>query len=91
MLLVALNGAFAFIFLSFAWNTWKRGVVFWRTGWEAIRTESQRENFRRNVESRRVISEATPFLVGGLFWIGAAIVAAGFGFFFGIQLVMLYL
>ena len=91
MLLVALNAAFALIFFTFARNALKRGWPFLKTGWDGISVEVQKPDFRHNVESRRKISESTNFLFGGVFWLGSGVVAIGFGVFFTIQLINLYL
>lgn len=90
MLLVALNAIFAGIFLTFAWNASRRARAFLQTGYAVIREETKKPDFRANVESRRAISEAGNFIIGGVFWSVACLVAFGLGVFFSVELVQLY-
>lgn len=90
MLLVTLNAVFALIFLSFAPNAFKRARPLIQIGWEVINAEVQKPDYRQHVESRRKISEASWFLLGGIFWLATAIGAAGFGLYFIAELLRLY-
>ena len=91
MLLLALNAIFAGLFLNFARNTFKRAIPFLRIGWESISVETQKPDFRHNVESRQNIREGGRFLIGGIVWMVITLVLIGLGIFFAIETVRLYM
>lgn len=82
MLLITLNAVFAFLFAMGARLAFRRAWPFVRAGYGVIRAEVKKPDFRTNVYSRRLISEASNFLVGGLLWMviggGAALCALVF-------------
>jgi len=90
MLLLALNAIFAGLFLKFARDTFKRALPFLRIGWATISAETQKPDYRHNIESRRVISEGGRFLLGGIVWLGITVILVGFGLFFAYEAVRLY-
>lgn len=82
MLLFTVNTVFAAIFLLAARGALRRALPFLRAGWSAIRTETQKPDYRVNITSRRVISEGGRFLLGGLVWLGIALGSAAYGLLF---------
>lgn len=82
MLLISVNAVFAFIFGLGARFALIRAIPFLRVGWEGIRAETRKPDYRTNVESRRAINQASNFLLGGVVWLVIAIGAAGFVLFF---------
>lgn len=89
MLLIAVNAVFAFIFLSFARTALSRALPLLRTGWLLLQTGAQRPP--QHIERRRDISAGGRFVIGGVFWLLAGLVAGGAGLYFGLQVVMLWL
>ena len=91
MLILALNAVFAAIFLAFTRPAFLRARTFLQTGLTIIQVEVRKPDYRHNVESRRLISEGGRFLIGGLFWLIATLVALGLGIFFSLEVARLYL
>jgi hypothetical protein len=89
MLLVTLNGAFATGFLFFAMRALQRGWPFLRAGWTAIRVQVAHPDFRQNIERRRIISEGGIFLLGGVLWLAASVIALLVGGYFSWQTFLL--
>ncbi len=87
MLLLTLNAVFAGIFFLAARSALMRALPFLRSGWTVIRLEVRKPDFRQNVESRRTISSASNFLIGGLFWMMIALGTAGLGLVFAFRAV----
>lgn len=90
MLLLALNGIFAMIFFAFARRAFGRAWPFLKLGWWVIDEEVKKSDYRRNIESRKVISQAGVFLVGGLLWLLAGMVSGGLSVYFSVELLRLY-
>lgn len=88
MLLLALNAVFAGLFFTFARSAYRRAIPFLGAGWSAIRGEP---DYHVNVESRRVISDGGRFLIGGMLWLASALFTIGFGFYFALEALRLYL
>lgn len=82
MLLISVNAVFALIFGFGARYALMRALPFLRIGWNGIRAETQKPNYRANIESRRTISQASNFLIGGIVWLIIGIGAIGFVIFF---------
>lgn len=80
MSFILLNGIFALIFLLFAWRAVRRGSIFLRVGWGAVSAHADKPNVEENVESRRVISAGSSYLIAGGLWC----LAGGVGVFFGL-------
>ncbi len=85
MLIITVNAIFALIFLWFVPGALRRARLFLAAGWGVLRAETQKPDYRERIESRHAISEAGNFLVGGLFWLTAGLVALGLGIFFIVQ------
>ncbi|MEQ8673176.1 MAG: hypothetical protein RLP44_20205 [Aggregatilineales bacterium] len=90
MLILALNAVFAGIFLVFSRTAFLRARLFLMLGWNTVRAEVIKPDYRQNVESRRLISEGGRFFLGGLFWLIATLVAFSLGIYFSLEVVRLY-
>lgn len=86
MLQLTLSSIFAYIFLRFATNALPKGYAFLRHGLRLIRIEVDAgRDYRYDVVTRRIISEAGAFVIGGAFWLSAGIGGALGGIVFGWQ------
>ncbi|MDX1995608.1 MAG: hypothetical protein SF029_24705 [bacterium] len=85
MLIFSLNAVFATLFLMAARWAWVRAWPFLRLGWTGIQAETRKPDFRRNIVSRRNISESGRFLLGGLLWAAITLGAVAFGVWFVVQ------
>lgn len=74
MLIVTINAVFGAGCLFFSQRAFRRGWPFLRTGWMAVQANASQQDFHENVFRRVAISEGGRFLLGGLFWLGAALV-----------------
>ncbi|GAB4510305.1 MAG: hypothetical protein OHK0046_06870 [Anaerolineae bacterium] len=90
MLVVALNAVFALLAFTFSRNAYRRALPFIRLGWQTIDAAVQQPGYRHNIESRRAISEAGRFLIGGIIWLLIALAAVAAGVYFTWQVVVLY-
>lgn len=90
MLLLALNGIFAVIFFAFARRAVGRAWPFLKLGWSVVDREVKKSDYRQNVESRRIISQAGMFLIGGVLWLLAGMVSGGLSVYFSVELLRLY-
>jgi hypothetical protein len=81
MIQVALNTIFGAALLMFAVRAAGRGWPFLRDGWNAIQAQTAHPDFRQNVQRRRIISQGGVFLLGGLLWLGAALVSFAAGIY----------
>jgi hypothetical protein len=81
MIQVALNAIFGAALLMFAARAAGRGWPFLRSGWAAIQTQASRPDYRQNVVRRRAIGQGGVFLLGGLLWLGAALLAFAAGIY----------
>lgn len=91
MLIITLNGVFAMIFAGIAWRSLPRGLLFTRSGWDAIRANAENPATTQDIERQRNLSSGTRFFLAGLGWLAAGIIAAGLAIFFTIMTVSLYL
>lgn len=89
MLIATLNGVFALIFGGIAWRSIPRGLLFTRTGWQAIRVQAENSNTPQDIERQRQLNQGTRFFLAGLGWLAAGIVSAGLAITFLIFTVQL--
>lgn len=87
MLILAINSIFAYIFFRAAHMAYARGWPLLQTGWLTIATEIRKPDYRQNVTSRNAISIGGRFLIGGLFWLLAALVSSGVCLYCAVQVV----
>ena len=88
MLFATINAAFALMFGTVTHNALRRGWHFSRSGWQIISAEALQNaghDPRKNVESRRILSAGGTLMIGGVLWLGAALIAGGFTVFFSVE------
>lgn len=82
MLLFSINAIFAFICARFAFNTIPRGWQFIKSGWTIVKTQREQGDVSIDVESRRLASEGGTYLLAGVLWLIAALIAIALTAFF---------
>jgi len=89
MLIATVNGVFALIFGGIAWRSIPRGLLFARTGWQAMRVQAKNPDTPQDIKRQRQRNQGTRFFLAGLGWLAAGIVSAGFSISFLIITVQL--
>lgn len=87
MLLLTLNTIFAWIFGQFAWRALPKGTAFIQHGWLLLQTHAEQPDAAKHVEHRRAVSEGGTYMIAGVLWCGAGLIAAGLAVAFGIEVI----
>jgi len=86
MLILTIDLIFAAVAFGMARAAFSRGWPFMRSGWQIIDAQVQRTSDpRRDVESRRNISDGGSLLIGGVLHLIGGLVAAGVGLYFSLD------
>ncbi len=73
---LTINAIFALVFAGIAWNSLPHGWRFFKIGWLAFRANAEKPDTEFNVEQQRGMQVGSNFLVAGLAWLIAGLIAA---------------
>ncbi|MFW5691974.1 MAG: hypothetical protein ACOCX3_01340 [Chloroflexota bacterium] len=85
MLILILDAVMAAVFAGFARYAYRRGWPLVHIGWVVIDATVQHEDYRTNIESRRVVSEAGILLISGILWLTVMIGTGATAVYFGLR------